>query len=113
MNTFFAVVLLATACAVQAGYFGAGPAFFAAPYGYGHHFGPAPLIAHAPVVAKVPAPVFAAPVVAKVAAPLYHPVVAKVPTAVSYSYFHSAHPVPLLKAAAPVFAKVPYGHYYH
>lgn len=89
------------ACAVQAGYFAAGPAFFGGHYGhhgYGHH---------------VVAPVLAAPVVAKVA-PVYTPVVAKVPTAVSYSYFHAAHPVPILKVAAPVFAKVPYyGHVYH
>ncbi|KAH6928010.1 hypothetical protein HPB50_010590 [Hyalomma asiaticum] len=82
-----AVLLVASMCVVHAGY----PALF--PYGYGA----------APAL-----------VVPKVVAPVYTPVVAKVPTAVSYSYFHAVHPPPLIKLhAAPALVKLPYAHLYH
>ncbi|XP_077485930.1 uncharacterized protein LOC144097006 [Amblyomma americanum] len=85
--TVAAVVLLGSLCAVHAGY----PGLF--PYGYGA----------APAL-----------VVPKVVAPVYTPVVAKVPTAVSYSYFHSVHPPPLIKLhAAPALVKLPYAPLYH
>ncbi|XP_064476164.1 cuticle protein 16.5-like [Ornithodoros turicata] len=104
MNTLAVALLFALAAAAQAGYFGAAPAYVAAPYA---HYAPAPVFA-APFVHKVAAPVVAAPAV--VAAP----VVAKVPTAVSYSYFHQSHHVPVVaKLAAPVYFKAPLVHAYH
>ncbi|XP_037281918.2 uncharacterized protein LOC119174896 [Rhipicephalus microplus] len=84
-----AILLVASMCVVHAGY----PALL--PYGYG--YGAAPAL-----------------VVPKVVAPVYTPVVAKVPTAVSYSYFHAAHPPPVIKLhAAPALVKLPYAPYYH
>ncbi|XP_077539548.1 uncharacterized protein LOC144152194 [Haemaphysalis longicornis] len=85
------LLALCAVCAVSAGY----PALL--PYGYGAHYGTAPLV-----------------VAPKVVAPVYTPVVAKVPTAVSYSYFHSVHPPPVIKLhAAPLLKLHPYAPLYH